>query len=596
MPAESMKYFFDSSDTLSTGQIIAHFDFSNTGINNLINIPSESWTNNGNSLELLSSGDFWSISGFANFNKQNYAKLNLNNESSLSLIFAYELSGDGDNIFVANSDYISGINFGINSAKYPYLEYYHKIYGPVTVCYNYQVNDIGIVNFSINDANNILIGVFDLENNSFVNIVEHIDVNYVQKSNLYYIGGSPSINTGRFLSAKIPEIFIYNPDYASSDLSQNQFISGIVCSIIKNTVTGIVSGQTGVLYGDVIEVRECSILVSGTLTDIVLSTGSGEYFATHSSFLDFNDEIFNEFTQEIMTGYFSGYSTGEISYLSCPNTITGRNIFEYESGYILEYSLINNSILLSRPQYLYNYHNKISLPFPIDSNDILTVYAYSGYDPKINFLNIYYNNSDNSYGYDNALGENFSGLYYNGQLQERSSGYLEIINNGSIKYEPLKDYFISGNRILSNENYGRIEDNSLVIDFWPYSNSIITGNINSGQLILSVNFNNSLVYLNGQLLNSGIDYSGVNKILRNIDSGYNIITTQPNILNFDQKIITGVSGYEFILPFNFNKNMSLVWLNGQRLTVNKDYFEFKMVKNSSILTENSGVIIYNNQI
>lgn len=590
-----MKYFFENSDILSTGQIVAYFDFNNTGITGLANMPSESWTNNSSQLQLINSGQFWGQSGFANFNKQNYGKLNFTNNSSLSFLFPYQLIQNSDNVFVSNYDNVSGVNFGINHAKYPYLEYNHKIYGPITVCYNYQVSDTGIINFSINDSNNVSIGIFNIENNSFEKFIQSLDINNVQKSNIYYIGGNPNLSTGRFLSAKIPEIFIYNPDYLSSEISESDFVSGLVCSVTKNIITGLISGQTGILYGDVIEVKECSIEISGILSDIVLSTGSGEYFATYTSFVDFNNEAFNKFTQEILTGYYYGYSTGQSSYLNCSNTITGKNIFEYESGYVFEYSLINNLININKPEYLYNLYRKIYLSFNIDKSDILTVYGYSGYDPRINFTNLFYNNGDSSYGYTSALGQDFSGFYYNGQLQKKSTGYTELIQDGLVEYVPNDDYFISGDQIFSNKNYGKIEENNSIIDFWPHSYSIITGQIASGGSINNLNFNNSLVYLNGQLLNSGIDYSGVNKILINISSGYNVITTQQNILNFYQKIITGISGFEFVVPFNFNKNMSLVWLNGQRLYLNKDYFEFKLAQVSPIITENSGVIIYNNQ-
>jgi hypothetical protein len=595
MPSNAMKYFFESSDILSTGQIIGYFDFGRTGISGIVNTPSEQWTNNATELQIINSGQFWNFSGFANFNKQNYAKLNLANDTSISFIFPYELNESGDNIFIGNSNNISGINFGINHAKYPYLEYNHKIYGPVTVCYNYQVANTGIINFSINDSNSASIGVFDIEDNNFKRIIQSLDVNNVKKSNLYYIGGHPDLPYNRFLSAKIPEIFIYNPDYFSSEISQNQFISGLVCSVAKNIITGIVSGQTGILYGDIIEVKECSVEISGVLTDIILSTGSGEYFATYDSFLDFNNETFNTFTQQILTGYYYGYATGEVSYLNCSNIITGKNNFEYESGYVFEYSLISNSVSINKPEYLYNFYKKISLSFDIDNDDVLTVYGYSGYDPRINFINLFYNNSNDSYGYANIIGDDFSGLYYNGILQKKSTGYSEVIQNGLIEYLPSDDYFISGTQVLNNKNYGKLEENNSLIDFWPYSYSIITGQINSGQTISNLNFNNSLIYLNGQLLNSGIDYSGVNKILINIDSGYNVITVQQNILNFYQQVITGKSGFEFVMPFNFNKNMSLVWLNGQRLYLNKDYFEFKLGDISPIINQNSGVIIYNNQ-
>ena len=288
MPSDSMRYFFEKSDILSTGQVVGYFDFSNTGLSGLINIPSEQWTNSQAQLQLINSGEFWNFSGFANFNKQNYAKLDLINNNSLSFIFLYELSQSGDNIFIGNFDNISGINFGINNFKYPYLEYNHKIYGPITICYNYKLDNTGIINFSINESNSASIGVFNVENNSFDRLIESLDIDNVQKSSTYYIGGSPNITTVRFLSAKIPEIFIYNPDYLSSEISENNFVSGMICSVNQNTITGLISGQTGILYGDIIEIKQCNVEISGILTEIILSTGSGEYFATHTSFLDFN--------------------------------------------------------------------------------------------------------------------------------------------------------------------------------------------------------------------------------------------------------------------------------------------------------------------
>ena len=589
-----MEYFFNKNDSLSVDQVVGYFDFAGSGVSGLINIPSENWTNSNVGLQLLSSGGFWNYSGFANFNKQNYAKLTYVSGNSLSFIFTYKLKNDtSDNVFIANSDYISGVNFGINYAGYPYLEYYHKLYGPVIICHTSRANTTGVVNFSIDESNLVSVGLFDAESSSFQKILNSFDTADVKKSNEYYIGGSPNLETGRFLSADISEIFIYNPNYINSNIFENEFLSVMTYSIASSTVTGIISGQTGVLNGDIIKINQCSAQISGVLTGVVLATGSGEYFATHDSFLDFNNEVFNNFVQKIYTGYFSGYSTGEFSFLVCSDTITGKNTLEFESGYLIQYSITNTSASLTKPEYIYDYHNQISLLFNLDKSDILSIYGYSGLSSEINFFNIYYINADNSYGYDSEIGENFSGLYYNGQLQTRSSEYLEIIQSGNIAYEPSRDYLISGNKIFSNSKYGKIEENNSLIDFWPNSAIVITGKLNSGEQIFGINFSNSLVYFNGQLLNSGIDYSGQNTILRNIDSGYNILTLQENYLGLQNNTVVNSSGSVFSVPFNFNKKMSLVWLNGQRLHIDRDYVEFKKGSKTDIITQNTGVIIYN---
>jgi hypothetical protein len=593
MPANSMKYFFDRNENLSTEQIIGYFDFSNTGISGLINIPSESWTSRAEQLQLVNSGNFWTKSGFASFDGQSYAKLNYFSGDSISFIFAYKLGNEkSDNVFFANYNYDSGVNFGINYAGYPYFEYAHKIYGPVTVCHNLKANKTGVVSFSINGSNSISMGLFDPESNSFQKVFAPLDENF-KKSNNYYIGGVQNLPSGRFLSAEVAEIFIYNSDYLSSSIFENEFVSGIVSSISSNTITGAVSGQTGILNGDIIKITQCSAQASGVLNEIILSTGSGEYFATHESFLDFNNEIFNQFSQKVFTGYFLGYSSGQNLFSLCSSVFTGTNVFEYDSGYYIEYSITNNSAFVSRPEYIYSYQNAISLSFNIDSGDILSIYGYSGIDARINFTNLYYINADNSYGYDSIIGEDFSGLYYNGQLQTRSSGYEELIQGGNIDYMPSEDYFISGNKIFSNSNYGFINQNNSLIDFWPKSELLITGQINSGNNISSLDFNNSFVFLNGQLLNSGIDYSGSNTILRNISGNYNVLTVQKNILGFSAYSIKNTSGSYFSVPFNFNKKTSMIWLNGQRLYIGFDYQEVEKSDEIDIITYNTGVIIYN---
>lgn len=592
MASSAMQYFFEKNDSLTKDQILGYFDFARSGLSGLTSINSESWTNASCILDVINSENFWQSTGFANFNKQNYAKLNFLSGSSFSFIFAYKLNDKSDNIFVANSNFISGINFGINYAGYPYLEYYHKLYGPITICHTSKANKTGIIHFSIEDGASASIGLFDSESNSFKKILNPIDIN-VKKSNDYYIGGSPNLDSGRFLSANISELFIYNPDYINSAFFENEFVSGIVCSVNSETITGIVTGQTGVLNGDIIEIKQCSAMTSGLLSEIILSTGNGEYFATHESFIDFNDEIFNKFIQKYLTGYFSGYSGSQIEFLNCSSIFTGKNIYEYDSGYSIEYSITNKFANLARPEYLYNFYNSISLFFDIDDKNILSIYGYSGSYHKINFDQLYYINADGSYGYDNIFGENFSGLYYNGQLQTKSAEYLENIQSGNINFIPQKDYFISGNKIYSNLFYGKNDSNSIFIDFWPHSNFIITGGIISGQALSSVDFNNSLVYLNGQLLTSGQDYIAPNLILRNIDTGYNIIAWQENTLNFQFSIIKNISGSTFSLPFDFNKKTSMVWLNGQRLSLDRDYFEIKKDGQIDILTQNTGVIIYN---
>ena len=115
-------------------------------------------------------------------------------------------------------------------------------------------------------------------------------------------------------------------------------------------------------------------------------------------------------------------------------------------------------------------------------------------------------------------------------------------------------------------------------DLWLESGKKIitlTG-ITSGQNLNGESFENSLIFLNGQLLSSGIDYSLPNKFLLNVESGDNIIFIKT--LDYFNKKPYYYNNYLnnnslIYLNDNFIENSSVVWLNGVRVIKDIDYIE-----------------------
>jgi len=597
MPSDSAKYFLGKA-LFNTGEIIGYFDFANTGNYGNYLVKSEDWTKSQGTLFIFNSGNFWDKSGFAHFNGSNYTQLN-NAYDNISFLMTYELPNNRDNVFVSLFGQNNTLNFGISAGGFPYLEYNDSILGPIVQPYKTRVNNTGIVLFELTDSYCSIAALngADYRLDRLINPLKATD-GFIKPTG-YYIGGSPSLPSNRFLSGYLQEVFIYKNDFIDYDSYERLFVSGLVTTISENTYSGYISGQTGRLEGDIIKITECFVNVENISSGFVISTGEDRYFATSQSFLDFNNEAYNIFYQNISTGIFSGFSFSGKNTTSYGEQFIASKYFQYDSGYAIQYSITNTLPIISKKYYLYNYIDRIILNYPIDSGDILSIYGSKDFlnQNSFNSDGLIYNSAYNEYVNETRnISNNFSGLYYNGQLQTQSTGYQTDIIRGDVYYRPSNDYFISGKIIYSDNFFERPSvGNNVFADFWPNNYFLQTGGLLSGSQINSINFNNKLVFLNGQLLNSGYDYSGSNRILMNIDTGYNIISTHDiSQLNLAKKIIINSSGSVFDLSDVCIENTSMVWLNGVRLDSNQDYFEADRNNINKSFIENNGLLIYNN--
>lgn len=570
------EFFLKKNPYFTNDEVIGYFDFTFSGNSGNSLVESADWCQGSTNIEILNVDKFWQYSGLGYFNAESSAIVKNLNSNNFVCIFGYDLKDtSNNNIFLSsvekNNNIYSGINFGINGAGWPFIEYYDELLGPVSFCHNEKSSKTGIFYLEIAPTY-ASVGVYNQKINSISkSYLEYNNIDQIYSNN-FKIGSGIDFNDSPVLfDGKISEMIIFDGSVFNKEFIEKSFISGLSIELIDQEITGIISGQTGSINGDIIELNKCFIYTqnSGVYVDIY---ESGEFFATFQDFLDFNNELYYEFTQQssVVTG--SGFiNTGVQSYIC--ETITGINFYEFESGYIFEYKIINKIPNHINFKYLNTNISSIYLINSIDSNDMLFVLG----DKKPNELignNNYLPEQDSNKIYFNFINLEFdiSGLYLNGQLQTYGENYSTNIISGTKTYTPEKDYFSSGNLLYTSYNYNDLENSLISADLWSKQSHIITGNISSGTILSSINTNEKLVFLNGQLLNSGRDYSG-SKILLDIPSGYNVLSfIDISNKDFIQYKFDNIGGNLFEVP-SISKETSMVWLNGIRLEREKDYIE-----------------------
>ena len=509
-----------------------------------------------------------------------------------SVIAFNKISSGKDNILFSNygetNGAFSGFRFGISMYGYPYIEYYDNNLGPLYFSHTdaINLNMAGITYFGLNSANNFFIGSYSYEDNLVIEQSCNWNASY-NISNSAYVGGDPDLVAGKYLSGYINEFVIYETMPFKS-FNKALFASGIAYDIIETTTTGVISGQTGILYGDIINIKQYISYISGTGIIFDQSyTGIDYYLPGYQEFLDFNSESFSNYYYSGVSGIsFSESLYGVTGIIVSLDSITGYEFYEYDSGYKIEYSIKDISIVLKKPEYLYYAYNGIKVNFDLNSGDIICAF----YQQPTGILNIGTNYNFLSYDYisntyyDNQVSNRIKSLYYNGQYQRYSSGYNNITFDGSKYLSPEDDFLVFNSNIFSNSGnfvepyYGNNSGESFLIgDLWLGSgnNYILNTGMLSGQYLNNVNFTGSFVFLNGQLLTSGKDYKLPNQILFDIKSGENIISVNKTLpqLKYFQHQIDYNSNNKIYFNDDFIENTTLIWLNGVRLINNTDYIE-----------------------
>lgn len=595
----STEFFLKRDPFFNRNTIFGYFDFNESGVSGSSQLSGAKWSSQSLNLKINNTSDFWQYSGLGFLNGQNFCKINNLNSNNVAFILNYEIenfSGQ-NNIFISsfgksNQNY-SGVNFGISPFGFPYIEYYDKAYGPITFCHNIKAPKTGIFYCEISPIN-YSIGCYN-------SVTKNIDKSIIQFSNFntaysnnYTLGSGINFEGEKnILKAKISDIFIYDLSIFNKQYYEECFVSGISIELIDQVINGVISGTTGIIDSEIFELTECYIQKQATGVFVPLIQNP-TYFASHQEFLDFNIEEYNKFTQlEIGNITGSGFSFQTIDVNIC-KTLTGINTYEYESGYVIEYKIINKIIGNTDYKYLTNYINYVFLNSDIDSQDKLIILGSSVYNNNLGFNNFVFENDTNRLALNSLNINNFSGYYYNGQLQIKEQSYNQVVSGGNIYFYPTKDYFTSGKYIYTNNPFFELSSSYNLIDYWPDQVYITTGNISSGSFVNNINFNNRLCFLNGQLMTSGIDYKNANQIMIDIPSGYNVISTQ-NLNNnpFKIKTILNDSGRLFDVN-SIARETSAVWLNGIRLMNKNDYIELEedIYASNSFYVKNGGNLLF----
>jgi hypothetical protein len=593
MGYSSLNYFLNNGYS-NKSSIIGYFDFEDEQRSGL-NVFTGNYFNQDDYLSLLINNPnvFWSQSGTSNFNGNSFYNISGNLVNNFFSVVAFKNIATGkENIIFSslsndNSIY-SGFSFGISIYGHPYIKYYDDYLGETYFSHSEKINSnrMGVLFFGINNTDKFFIGSYSYQDDQVLEEYANWEINW-NRSNSSYIGGGPSIDSVDLFSGQVDSI-AFHENAIGQDINKLFFISGLVYDITESTITGIVSGQTGILFGDIISVNICSMGFSGgAAISSGLYTGLEYFVPSYDEFFDFNNESFSQYLYSGVSG--TGYSETIIPFseiVVCSQNVTGFEFYEYDSGYQIQYEIRNVSTILKNPEYLYYIYNGIQFNFDLQSGDraVILYESSSGFfGQKSNFNILSYDYTKNAYILNESMPK-ISGLYYNGQHKTSTDIYDAFQDGRSIGYSVSGDFAVIDNFIFSNKDflepiYLNDELRSFIsTDLWLESGKKIidlTG-ITSGQNLNGESFENSLIFLNGQLLSSGIDYSLPNKFLLNVESGNNIIFIKT--LDYFNKKPYYYNNYLnnnslIYLNDNFIENSSAVWLNGVRMIKDIDYIE-----------------------
>lgn len=589
MSYQSLNYFFQKN-WVDESNIVGYFDFSDPSKSGSSVWSGDSFNKEKNLSLIIEDGAAWGNGGRLIFNGQNSFPISGSSINSYFYVAAIDNCNlNNENVIFSSyrENGISGFKFAINKYRYPYIEYYDNILGRVFFNSSKKVNPggRGVYCFGQNSIGNFFIGSYSYTNNA----VEEECPNWIPDftpSNERFLGGVRS-GVDNF-SGIINELVIYE-NGALQSIDKNLIISGMAYDINEAITTGTISGQTGTLYGDVIVLNSCHWVASGSTG--VLSgqyTGLNYFLPTYNEFIDFNNESFSEYLYSGISGtHFSTFvNMVTDNYRVCSQSVTGYDFYEYSSGYSIDYIISTLSIYLKKPEFLHDIRSGIKVNFDFQSGDCVSIFYQKSSGTFIDNTNIKITHFD--FGIESYINNNadeLSSLYYNGQYQRLSTGYSKSMRGGSLVYNPSEDFIGKNNTIYSNGNTYRPIDYS--IDRVEY-NLLGDLQLNTGILyifetgfasginLIDANFEGSLVFFNGQLLDSGVDYNLPNKILFSGDSGLNVISINKlNIpLQFERKYINeNHHQNELTFQDNFISNTSMIWLNGVRLFNEVDYQE-----------------------
>lgn len=573
--------------------------------------------------------NFYLYSGSGFFDGSTYMELSggysLDNST---ILLSYERRRISDEILISSAtggsfSTFSGFYVGVNHANKLYMQYWNNVEGVFSIVLDEVLSDKNLI--AISKINSIItLGKFDNNLKKFKTKAFDIYQNNFINSSKLYVGGSPetigwsAIPPSNF-SGIIDRMYAFNgipfsdagvlvsgfycepTGYAGewSDVCvPTGYISGSGFSytgVTGTQVSGYESGITGITgYVTVITTRSYTG-ITGYRTDF-LGTYIDNCKNTHSITETVPlSGLITESTSSLsgVTGvtYISGYTEIELT-----GTITGiqnvhvtgeqcESFFTQTGSVSYDYDLIYLSSLT---------YKEISLLSTIDPvSDIVEAYA-----ENFNLNKLIYNKDlifdllHNNYFYlDAEYPTDSVSIFANGQLL-LESGYIELRNGYEVDLVPNIDYLLTGTTVETNEFF--LESDDLIFDSFSGGNSIVGIEAHSsGGAIAGVNFENSLVFLNGQKLLSGVDYLVPNILNIPITGGDNYLFLKNNL---DAPVISIGSG-SIESPRQYNMGCVQIYLNGVRQKLGNNCIEnsfFDLLSGNFTESDVRLIGIYNN--
>lgn len=536
--ATGFHYFYSDVLGLNVNAVKASYNFNIQSGNQLVN---DGWATQGSNGTIHNSGNFYSNSGSGAFNGANYVSINSGfNLPSWTIFLSYERvrSGVDEVLFstmtgsnFANS---SGILVGINTSNHLYFEYWNSVDGPQVYTFSEIIGDKNMVSFSKSDAS-IFFNYYDA--NSKLSIIQQ---NLVYKNNLidnfttFYLGGRPSGN------------FLIPTNNFSGYIDNFVLISGNMDAININTCFSGFYSQKAPPIQNLTIVCSSLIYASGSGTPFNFSGQDGFQTFAVSNSVDICGIVNTIYSFSGLSGVVSGNTFLPISgFGSECVTYTGYSDggLDIKTGYLFSFGM-----------------NQVSLFWNIDSGDIADAFVITGMEKNITRNKIAnYNALNNVYFTDQDYTTNSLQVFLNGQ-SVIESGYLTYQDGYDTKYILTGDYFLDSTFINSTGRF--LESDVILYDIVNQQlNSVFFTGHQSGAFTQISSFANSEVFLNGQKLISGNDWSLPNILNYQIDSGNNVLSILP---------ITGFSAYQsgntgtLFFPYKFLRGTSEVYFNGVR--------------------------------
>ena len=573
MSSSGVNYFLNNyADFNYTGYWSLYFDFKSTGLVSAsksgastgysgVYSASESpvydyryLSNTGASyINILPSSGLWS-------DTFTLIALNQKTDSNRAILFNCFSSGliNTDNVY-------KGFIWSYSDGSKPTF-YYYGLNGPETFVADFSV-DSNHSAYLIKDGNDITLGKYDFLTQTTTNNSFSINSDYLFEPTGYSIGNNkyntfPSQLSGNG-KQKIDEFIWFRWPLSPYDirLINSGWAADYVASytgsgnILTTGITGYVSGTTGITG-----ITGWGVTGTGFLTD--------PYGINY-------------------TGYLTGHLTGTIF----ESGITGL------TGLVNTpvYSIVPEGVQINSGFLRQFYKNYVTFLRDTDTLDFDSIYYETGYLDSPNYLQ--------SAAYDD-IQEKFK-VFQAEQIISWANGVAQFsgtrTNSGTI-YNPNwvldRDYFRTGSYLDSNGFYDD-EDNFWYNDmsgvvYYHKDFVAFTGN----NITLSTpTSNNTLLFLNGQRIYSGINWSGSNII----SFAYTTkITGDLSVIQLygQRKDETGNFAWRSGENY-FNPNYTMLFMNGQQQIINQDFLVSdlaSMLSGSGIFDINSSLLLNNTNV